>query len=265
MAKHNRSKGKVARKRSRHWSSLDEGFQGDVVVDMNEFTSRHHTHRQKSCKHPLVQARNQAQGQYLAAIRSNQLVFGLGPAGTGKTFCATAMAVEAFERREVSHIIFTRPAIEAGESLGFLPGKVSEKLEPYFAVFHGYLTDMLGRGVVECAMKKGYIRFESLAYMRGKTFDDAFLILDEAQNCTRLQLKMFLTRIGERSRVIINGDTRQTDIGAGSGLLDAANRLQGLNSVYIHEFECSDIVRSGLVKTIMSRYEQTLCQGPLQG
>ena len=256
MAKQSRGKGKSARKRLKHCAGADDAFD-DVVISMNEFTSRYHTQRQPSCNHPLVQARNQAQGQYLAAIRSNQLVFGLGPAGTGKTFCATAMAVEAFERRNIGRIVFTRPVVEAGENLGFLPGKVNEKLEPYFAGFLGYLTDMLGRGVVECAMKKGYIRFEPLAYMRGKTFEDAFLVLDEAQNCTRLQLKMFLTRIGERSRVVINGDTRQTDIGAGSGLLDAANRLRGLDGVYIHEFESSDIVRSGLVKTIMSRYEQT--------
>jgi len=259
MAKKNRSKSRAARKRTKRWPGQDEMNRDDVVVDMSEFTIRHQVYQKPSCSHPLVQARNQAQGHYLAAIRSNQLVFGLGPAGTGKTFCATAMAVEAFERREVSHIIFTRPAVEAGESLGFLPGKIGEKVEPYLAGFYGYLTDMLGRGVVECAMKKGYIRFEALAYMRGKTFDDAFLILDEAQNCTRLQLKMFLTRIGERSRVVINGDTRQTDIGACSGLLDAANRLRGLDSVYVHEFESSDIVRSGLVRTIMSRYEQTDC------
>ncbi len=265
MAKQGRGKGRAARKRLKYRTGSDDTFD-DVVISMNEFTSRHHKQRQPSCRHPLVQARNQAQGQYLAAIRSNQLVFGLGPAGTGKTFCATAMAVEAFERGEISHIIFTRPVVEAGESLGFLPGKVNEKLDPYFAGFLGYLTDMLGRGVVECAMKKGFIRFEPLAYMRGKTFDDAFLVLDEAQNCTRLQLKMFLTRIGECSRVVINGDTRQTDIGAGSGLLDAANRLQGLDGVYIHEFESSDIVRSGLVRTIMSRYEQTgdSQQGSLQ-
>ena len=114
---------------------------------------------------------------------------------------------------------------------------------------------MLGRGVVECALKNGHIIFEPLAFMRGKTFDDAFVILDEAQNCTRQQLKMFLTRIGENSRVIINGDTPQTDIGVGSGLLDAANRLHGLDSVYIHEFGYADIVRSELVRTIISRYE----------
>jgi phosphate starvation-inducible PhoH-like protein len=230
-------------------------FENDVVVDMKNFASGKYRKQQRSCNHPLIEAINQSQGQYLSAIRSNQLVLGLGPAGTGKTFCASAMAVEAFERREIRRIIFTRPAIESGESLGFLPGKLMDKLEPYFATFRNYLTDMLGHGVVECALKNGHIVFEPLAFMRGKTFDDAFVILDEAQNCTRQQLKMFLTRIGENSRVIINGDTQQTDIGAGSGLLDAANRLRGLDSVYIHEFVYADIIRSKLVRTIISRYE----------
>jgi phosphate starvation-inducible protein PhoH and related proteins len=165
------------------------------------------------------------------------------------------MAVEAFEHRDVARIIFTRPAIEAGEHPGFLPGRLQDKLEPWFGIFRAYLTDMLGHGVVECALKNGRIVFEPLAFMRGKTFDDAFILMDEAQNCTRLQLKMFLTRIGEHSRVVINGDTRQSDLGSGSGLADAASRLAGLDGVYIHEFETADIVRSGLVRTITARYE----------
>lgn len=254
MARQSRSKGKTVRRRNRRWNGSGDKQDRGVVVDMQRF-SEQQSQRSPTCRHPLVQARNQAQGQYLAAMRSNRLVFGLGPAGTGKTFCATAMAVEAFERGEVRRIIFTRPAIESGEHLGFLPGKLADKLEPYFAAFHDYLTDMLGQGVVDCAMKKGYIRYEPLAFMRGKTFDDAFIILDEAQNCTRLQLKMFMTRIGEQSRVVINGDTRQTDIGRSSGLLDAAQRLEGLDGVYVHSFECADIVRSGLVRNILSRYE----------
>jgi phosphate starvation-inducible PhoH-like protein len=254
MAKQSRSKGKSVRNHMKRHARPGRSRESDVVIDINAFTSHHERHRAESCSHPLIQARNQAQGQYLAAIRTNQLVFGLGPAGTGKTLCATAMAVEAFERREVRRIIFTRPAIESEESLGFLPGKLMDKLEPYFSTFRGYLSDMLGRGVVDCALKNGHIQFEPLAFMRGKTFDDAFVILDEAQNCTRLQLKMFLTRIGENSRVVINGDTQQSDIGCVSGLRDAANRLHDLGSVYIHEFTCSDIVRSQLVRAIISRY-----------
>jgi len=225
------------------------------VIDLNAFSQRKSPRHTPTCHNPLIQARNQAQGQYLAAIRTHQLTFGIGPAGTGKTFCATAMAVEAFERREVSRIIFTRPALESGEHLGFLPGRVADKLEPWFAIFRDYLCDMLGRGVVDCALKNGRIVFEPLAYMRGKTFDAAFVLMDEAQNCTRLQLKMFLTRIGETSRVVINGDTRQSDLGHGSGLADAARRLDGLDGVYIHEFETADIVRSTLVRTIAARYE----------
>ncbi len=253
MAKQPRSKSKSARKQGKGRGHTRHA--NDVVVDINDFSSRHYKEQPRSCSHPLIEALNQSQGQYMSAVRTNQLVLGLGPAGTGKTFCAAAMAVEAFERREIRRIIFTRPAIESGESLGFLPGKLADKLEPWFATFRSYLADMLGRGVVECALKNGHIIFEPLAFMRGKTFDDAFVILDEAQNCTRQQLKMFLTRIGENSRVIINGDTQQTDIGVGSGLLDAANRLHGLDSVYIHEFGYADIVRSELVRTIISRYE----------
>lgn len=164
------------------------------------------------------------------------------------------MAAEAFERRDVERIIFTRPAVECGEGRGFLPGKLMDKLEPYFGTFRSHLNDLLGRGVVDCAVKNGRVVFEPLAFMRGKAFEDVFVILDEAQNCTRLQLKMFLTRIGEACRVVVNGDTQQRDIGSASGLADAASRLRALEGVYIHEFECDDIVRSRLVRSIMGRY-----------
>lgn len=245
------SSGSKSARRARHADTETE----NQVIDIKHFSQRKNASRTPACHSPLIQARNQAQGQYLAAIKTHQLTFGLGPAGTGKTFCATAMAVEAFERREVARIIFTRPAIESGEHLGFLPGKLQDKLEPWFGIFRSYLTDMLGRGVVDCALKNGRIVFEPLAFMRGKTFDDAFVVMDEAQNCTRLQLKMFLTRIGDHSRVVINGDAQQSDLGSGSGLADAAGRLTGLDGVYIHEFEAADIVRSGLVRTITARYE----------
>lgn len=255
MAKQSRGKSGSFGSKSGKRTRCADTEPDNQVIDIQTFSQRKSSPRIPVCHNPLIQARNQAQGHYLAAIKTHQLTFGLGPAGTGKTFCATAMAVEAFERREVARIIFTRPAIEAGEQLGFLPGKLQEKLEPWFSIFRGYLTDMLGRGVVDCALKNGRIVFEPLAFMRGKTFDDAFVLMDEAQNCTRLQLKMFLTRIGENSRVVINGDTRQSDLGNGSGLADAASRLAGLNGVYIHEFEAADIVRSELVRTITARYE----------
>ena len=235
-------------------NSADRHDMDDTVVELNSFSA--HSKRSGFRERQFsISARNQSQGQYMAAIRSNALTFGLGPAGTGKTFCATAMAVEAFEERSLEKIIFTRPAVEAGESLGYLPGKIHDKLEPYFSTFRNYLNDMLGRGVVDCALKNDRIVFEPLAYIRGKTFDNAFVILDEAQNCTRLQIKALLTRIGENARVVVNGDTRQSDIGNGSGLVDAALRLQGLRDVYIHEFENKDIVRSELVRNIIERYE----------
>ena len=256
MARHSRNRGRSTSKKSRKRSEPDLYDNDGVVIDINAFASHPPVTYSSSCNHhPLIQARNPAQGHYMSAIRTSQLTFGLGPAGTGKTFCATAMAVEALERRDIERIIFTRPAVESGESLGFLPGKLMEKLEPWFGTFRGYLTDFLGRGVVECAIKNERIVFEPLSYMRGKTFENAFVVLDEAQNCTRLQLKMFLTRIGECARVVINGDTRQTDIGNGSGLVDAATRLHGLDNVYIHEFETGDIVRSKLVRDIIQRYE----------
>jgi phosphate starvation-inducible PhoH-like protein len=259
MARHTRSRHKATGKKARRRSENERINQDGVVIDINAFSSlspdtplaqhppKHH--------HSLIQARNRAQGEYMAAINTHQLTFGLGPAGTGKTFCATAMAAEAFERRKADRIIFTRPAIESGETLGFLPGKLQDKLEPWFSTFRSYLNDMLGRGVVDCALKNDRIVFEPLAYMRGKTFEDAFVILDEAQNCTRLQMKMFLTRIGERSRVVINGDTHQSDIGNGSGLMDAASRLRDVGNIHIHEFECGDVVRSKLVRHIIERYE----------
>lgn len=262
MARHSRDNsnpfdGKPGKRRRQTPSDPDRR-----VIDLNSFSQRTSPQHVATCHNPLIQARNQAQGQYLAAIKTHQLTLGLGPAGTGKTFCATAMAVEAFERREVERIIFTRPTLEAGEHLGFLPGRLAEKLEPWFGIFRDYLGDMLGRGVVDCALKNGRIVFEPLAYMRGKTFDKAFVLMDEAQNCTRLQLKMFLTRIGERSRVVVNGDLNQSDIARDSGLLDAVDRLRGLRHVHIHEFGCEDIVRSDLVRAIIERYaENTRSEG----
>ena len=261
MARHTRSRNKATGKKARRRSESERLNHDGDVIDINAFSSlppdtplsqpppkRHHS---------LIQARNRAQGEYMAAINTHQLTFGLGPAGTGKTFCATAMAAEAFERRQVDRIIFTRPAIESGETLGFLPGKLQDKLEPWFSTFRSYLNDMLGRGVVDCALKNDRVVFEPLAYMRGKTFEDAFVILDEAQNCTHMQLKMFLTRIGEHSRVVINGDTEQSDISDESGLREVALRLEGLDDVYIHEFEARDVVRSDLVRRILERYDAT--------
>lgn len=254
MAKNPRNKGKLNRKKARRCPEPETDHANGIVIDLNTYSPRHGRSNSQGRRRSLINANNRAQGQYMAAIRTSQLTFGLGPAGTGKTFCATAMVAEAFDREEFRRIIFTRPAVESGETPGFLPGRLMDKLESYFSTFRGYLCDMLGRGVVECAIKNERILFEPLAFMRGKTFDDAFVILDEAQNCTRLQLKMFLTRIGEDTRVVVNGDTRQTDIAASSGLRDAADRLQGLDNVCIHEFDYADVIRSRLVRGILERY-----------
>jgi phosphate starvation-inducible PhoH-like protein len=256
MSKHTRSKGKSDRK-AKQLSEELPGLPGDVIVDLSTYSARQRRRQDDSSSFSLISARNQAQGQYLSAIKTHQLVFGLGPAGTGKTYCAAAMAAEALASSRVRHVVFCRPAVESGEHLGFLPGKIMDKVDPWFSIFRSYLSDLLGRGVVDCALKNGRLSFEALAYMRGKTFDDSFVIMDEAQNCTHAQLKMFLTRIGERTRVVVNGDVQQSDIGERSGLAAVARLLNGLADVHVHKFSASDVVRSNLVKRILERYAAT--------
>lgn len=224
-----------------------------IVIDLNSYSQQPRPYRNPPRR---IQAKTQAQGHYMAAIRKHQLTFGLGPAGTGKSYCAAAMAAEALESERVDRIVFTRPAVEADESLGFLPGKLLEKFDPYFDAFRDCLVQLLGKGVVECALKNGRIVLSPLGFLRGKTFNRSFVVLDEAQNCSVGQLKLFLTRIGEECRVVVNGDTRQADIGADSGLRDAVERLRGLPDVYIHEFNRNDVVRSALVRGILERYEE---------
>jgi phosphate starvation-inducible PhoH-like protein len=225
------------------------------VVDINSRNSFLDTQAISARKAPPLKAKNASQGQYILAIKSNKLTFGIGPAGTGKSYCAGALAAEELENRRVDKIIISRPAVEAGENMGFLPGDLQEKFDPYFDAFRDCLNERLGKGVVECGLKNDRIVVSPLAYLRGKTFNDAFVVLDEAQNCTAAQLKMFLTRIGENCRVVVNGDIRQSDIGIKSGLKDAVDRLGHLDSVYVHQFEHEDIVRSGLVKDIIQCYE----------
>jgi len=212
----------------------------------------------KSPKRPPktpLKPRNDSQARYITAIRSHRLTFGIGPAGTGKSYCAAALAAEALQERRIDQILVSRPAVEAGERLGFLPGDVEDKFAPYFDAFRDCLIERLGKGVFECAIKNDRIVAAPLAYLRGKTFNNAFVVLDEAQNCTRTQLKMFLTRIGEYCTIVVNGDITQSDIGNDSGLDDAVRRLRDLNGVYVHEFQRVDIVRSGLVRDIIDRYE----------
>ncbi len=222
------------------------------------YQQQHHKPSRKySPQHAInkVEAKNQSQGQFMAAIRANTLTFGLGPAGTGKSYCTAAMAAEALVRGDIDRIVFTRPAVETGNSMGFLPGKLDEKFDPYFSAFKSCLIQIMGKGVVECAVKNGNIVVEPLSYMRGKTFNRCFVVLDEAQNCTPEEMKMFMTRIGLETTVVINGDLSQSDISQYSGLDDAINRVCNVNGVYIHEFTCDDIVRSGIVKDILMTYQ----------
>ncbi len=206
-------------------------------------------------KQPFV-ARNPSQKKYINAIRHNCLTFGIGPAGTGKSYCAGGIAAEAMQDGQIERIIITRPAVEAGENLGFLPGDINEKFAAYIDAFLDILNIRLGAGTVKYLMRHGRIVAAPLAYMRGRTFGaDTFVILDEAQNTTPAQMKMFLTRIGEDCKVVINGDIRQSDIPGPNGLQDAVQRLKNLNGVFIHEFSREDIVRSGLVRDVIDRYE----------
>lgn len=248
------AKRSVAQKRASK-SSRRRGGDKSVVIDINSHNAFLETQAPSPKVAPPLQAKNPAQAQYIAAIKTHKLTFGIGPAGTGKSYCAGALAAEELENRRIERIVISRPAVEAGENMGFLPGDLHEKFDPYFDAFRDCLNERLGRGVVDCGLKNKRIVVSPLAYLRGKTFNNAFVILDEAQNCTSTQLKMFLTRIGENCRVVVNGDIRQSDIGHKSGLQDAIDRLGSLGSVYVHQFEHEDIVRSGLVRDIIERYE----------
>lgn len=205
---------------------------------------------------PLA-AKTEAQGHYMISMKSKQLTLGVGPAGTGKTYVCTTYAAQLLADKDVQKIIVTRPAIEAGGGLGFLPGTIEEKFAPYFAPFQQVLQEFFGKTHLEYLLKRGVIEIAPLEYIRGLTFDNAFVILDEAQNTTPTQMKLFLTRLGEYSRVVINGDTDQKDIKGLSGLEDACQRLRGLSAVGICEFTEDDVVRSGLVKDILQRYRKS--------
>ena len=201
-----------------------------------------------------LEARTEAQAHYLIAMDSKQLTFGVGPAGTGKTYCCTRIGAQLLKDKKIQKLIVTRPAVEAGQGLGFLPGTIHEKFAPYFAPFRAVLDEVFGASHVDYLIKNGDIEIQPLEYIRGLTFDNCFVILDEAQNTTPGQMKLFLSRIGEYSTVVINGDTSQKDIQGLSGLEDAMNRLDGLRQVGIVEFTEDDIVRSGLCKEIIKRY-----------
>lgn len=195
---------------------------------------------------------------YIGAIVKNAVTFGVGPAGTGKTYLAVAMAVKAFKAREVSRIILTRPAVEAGEKLGFLPGDLQNKVDPYLRPLYDALFDMLGAENYQKLLEKQLIEVAPLAYMRGRTLDDAFIILDEAQNTSPEQMKMFLTRMGAGSKVVVTGDITQIDLPdkARSGLVDALGVLKNVEGIAMIHFSEKDVVRHRLVQEIIRAYDK---------
>ena len=205
-----------------------------------------------------VRAKTLGQKNYINAIEKNSIVFGIGPAGTGKTYLAVAMAVKAFKNKEVNKIILTRPAVEAGESLGFLPGDMQDKVDPYLRPLYDALGDMLGGESFHKNIERGLIEVAPLAYMRGRTLDDAFIILDEAQNTTREQMKMFLTRMGEGSKIVVTGDVTQIDLPhhVVSGMKDAVSVLEGVEDIKVIRFDHKDVVRHELVSRIIRAYEK---------
>jgi phosphate starvation-inducible PhoH-like protein len=220
----------------------------EIFLDRVYITSKKNT----------VTPKSRAQKEYIEAIRNYDIAFGIGPAGTGKTYLAMAMAVSALSKGIVSRIILTRPAVEAGESLGFLPGDLAEKVDPYLRPLYDALHDMMRFEKVAMLMQKGIIEVAPIAFMRGRTLNDSFVILDEAQNTTTEQMKMFLTRIGFNSKAVITGDITQIDLPAekASGLVETKNILQGIEGIEFVFFTKKDVVRHKLVQEIIRAYEE---------
>jgi phosphate starvation-inducible protein PhoH and related proteins len=227
------------------------------LFDFDPATSRSGFEEINLRKRP-VRARTTAQDAYIRAMRRNALVFGTGPAGTGKTWLAVAYAVALFERKEVDRIVLSRPAVEAGERLGFLPGDMREKVDPYLRPIYDALFDMMDARIVERAMQSGEIEIAPLAFMRGRTLANAVVILDEAQNTTSMQMKMFLTRLGENSRMIVTGDPSQVDLPYGqvSGLAEATRLLANVEGIAQVTFTAQDVVRHELVGRIVEAYDK---------
>jgi phosphate starvation-inducible PhoH-like protein len=226
--------------------------------DLDKFMAMYEEEIMKDHHGRAIRIKNIGQKNYVAAVRSHDVIFGIGPAGTGKTFLAVVMAIAALKKGEVQKIILTRPAVEAGESLGFLPGDLKEKVDPYLRPVYDALYQVFGMEHTNRLMERGVIEIAPLAYMRGRTLDDAFVILDEAQNTTVAQMKMFLTRLGFNSKMIVNGDASQIDLpkGVTSGLVHAQKTLQSIHQIAFVQFDANDVVRHPVVAQIIRAYEQ---------
>ncbi len=224
---------------------------------LDQFEELYEQEITKNVKGKPIRVKTLGQRKYISAIKANDLVFGIGPAGTGKTYLAVVMAVAALKSGLVKRIILTRPAVEAGESLGFLPGDLKEKVDPYLRPLYDALHDVLGADQVARLIERGTIEIAPLAYMRGRTLDDSFVILDEAQNTTKEQMKMFLTRLGFGSKMVITGDITQVDLpnGVKSGLSVVRDILKDISGIEFIYLEQSDVVRHPLVQKIINAYE----------
>ncbi|MDM5143493.1 PhoH-like protein [Lactococcus lactis] len=224
--------------------------------DIENFTALYEVELTKDAAGKPIRLKNLIQKTYVDSVKHHDIVFGIGPAGTGKTFLAVVMAVQALRNGQVKRIILTRPAVEAGESLGFLPGDLQEKVDPYLRPVYDALFQILGKTATERMMERGIIEIAPLAYMRGRTLDDAFVILDEAQNTTTMQMKMFLTRLGFNSKMIVNGDISQIDLPnkVKSGLIDAKDKLSHVKSIDFVYFMAKDVVRHPVVAEIIKAY-----------
>lgn len=232
-------------------SKVEEGGDQDMAQNLTRVVAT--TQRGRPIK-----AKTLGQAKYIKAIEKDSLVFGIGPAGTGKTYLAVVMAVKALRAKEVNRIVLTRPAVEAGEKLGFLPGDLQEKINPYLRPLYDALYDLLGPETTGRYIEKGTIEIAPLAYMRGRTLDDSFIILDEAQNTSPEQMKMFLTRLGFGSRAVVTGDITQVDLPRGnySGLIEVQKILKEIDNISFHYFTVDDIVRNPLVQSIIHAYEE---------
>jgi len=243
---------KKQRKQSRQPSRSrpEQGMQ--VTEEVAFFLSQNRT---RASQEP-IQAQTEAQGHYMISIDSNPVTFGMGPAGTGKTFVATAMACEALVNREVQKIYITRPMVDAEEEMGFLPGEVEDKFAPYFRPVRDVLEKRLGAGFTEYLIREKRIEICPFAFLRGRTLEDAFVILDEAQNTTPKQMKLFLTRLGENVTVVINGDSSQQDIKGPNGLDDAYARFRGVPGFGSVVFDETDVRRSALAQVVVTTYDR---------